>query len=303
VNDIGSVYQLRKLIRETEPDLVSTHSSKAGVVGRMAALWERTPNVHTAHGWAICQSGSLPRRTAYRCAEGAVQRFANGIICVCEADREYAVRSLKLPGDRIAVIHNGCRDPGPVPDPDHEKTGGSSPCRIAFVGRMAWPKQPDALLRFAAAVESPVLIEFFGGGPDLALFRDLAKDLQVEEKVAFHGHVADLPGRLRQCDVFALVSDWEGFPIATLEAMAAGLPVVVSDVGGAGEAVVPGKTGFLIPRGDEKVLFEKLSLLAADDTLRRGMGRAARELFLERFQVSRMTDAVLRFYEDTLRPA
>ena len=165
---------------------------------------------------------------------------------------------------------------------------------------MAWPKQPDALLRFAARVELPVSIEFFGGGPGLDGFVELAKELRVEEKVTFHGHVPDCAERLRHCDVFALISDWEGFPMATVEAMAAGLPVVVSDVGGAGEAVIDGETGFLIPRGNEEMLFEKLSLLAVDRELRRRMGRAARELFLERFRVGRMTEAVLRFYETSL---
>lgn len=294
ITDCKGFFAMRRLMRKINPDLVSTHSYKAGVLGRLAALSCGVKNIHTAHGFWPCHSGSLLRRIFSIFVETSLHRWGNGLICVNHADRKYAVNRLKLPAHKVSVIHNGCRD---ITDSLQQLEKSEGPCRIAFVGRMARPKQPEALIRYAAQTSKNCRIEIFGGGEELEQMQDYAREIGAEEKVVFHGFVNDVPRQLVDCDIFALISDWEGFPVATLEAMAAGLPVVVSDVGGAGEAVIEGENGFCIPRRNEEILFEKLDLLVSDPTLRKEMGAASYRLFQEKFHVDCMTEAMMEVYE------
>ncbi len=299
VQDLKAVKSIRKLIRELKPDLVSTHSSKAGIVGRFACVAERQCNVHTAHGWAICHSGPFLKKMVYRVLESCVQRFAHGVICVSEWDKLFATSKLRLKEATIKVVHNGCADPQ---DKGYEVALmlGIRPIRIAFVGRQAWPKQPESLLRYARYREGDVEIDFIGDGPDLEKTKLAAEGMGISELVEFHGHVEDVNAILARCQIFALVSDWEGFPLSTIEAMAMGLPTVVSNVGGAAEAVDNGVTGILVARGNEKALFEALDLLLNDFERRSSSAKHARRRYEREFGVDKMTSSALTFYESIL---
>ena len=114
------------------------------------------------------------------------------------------------------------------------------------------------------------------------------------------GRRMDVDRLLAEAQIFVLVSNWEGLPLVVLEAMRAGLPVVASDVGGVGEAVVDGETGFLVPRGDGSLLKDRLRRLLADPGLRVQMGLAARKRYEEHFTVERMTEAVWGVYRRVL---
>ena len=122
----------------------------------------------------------------------------------------------------------------------------------------------------------------------------------VADRVVFHGHVANIYPLLARADIFALVSDWEGFPMSTLEAMSMALPTVVSGVGGAGEAINDGDSGYIIPRGDEQALHEKLLSLVDEPQNRKTMGHNARQLFEENFRLETMVDTTLSYYEEVL---
>ena len=128
----------------------------------------------------------------------------------------------------------------------------------------------------------------------------MAQELGVNDRVVFHGHVDNIYPLLEQADIFALVSDWEGFPMSTLEAMSVGLPTVVSDVGGAGEAIENGVTGYAILRGDEVALHRRLAELVDDATMREEMGRKAREYFEQQFRLDSTVEQTLAFYGEVL---
>jgi len=289
--DTMALLSLRKLIADLQPDLVATHSTKAGLLGRLAAWSKGVADVHTVHGWSVSLSGSRLKRFFYSQLEGRTHRLADGIICVSDYDKQHAEK-LGLSSAKIRLIYNG-RPDAPTTVAPHPVGG---PIRIVSVGRLAWPKQPEQLLRFLVK-ESDVHLDIVGDGPHEEKTKTLAVELGVKNRVTFHGHVANIYPILDRGDIFALVSDWEGFPMSTLEAMSAGLPTVVSSVGGAPEAIEHGVTGYNIPRGDEESLHKYLSELVHDSEKRQAFGAAARQLFEEKFRLNTMVAETLEFYE------
>jgi glycosyltransferase involved in cell wall biosynthesis len=161
--------------------------------------------------------------------------------------------------------------------------------------------QKDHTAMFQALQRVPnVELELIGDGPEMQAARRLCHKCGLSDRVVFLGSRNDVAERLAHGHLFCLISKWEGFPRSTLEGMRAGLPTVVSNVGGAGEAVLEGKTGFVIPRGNVDVLAHKLTTLVNNAELRRRMGAAAREHFLANFTFDRMFDRTLQVYEDAL---
>jgi len=295
--DTLTLFQLRKIIKQVSPDLIATHSTKAGLLGRIAAWITGTADVHTVHGWSVSLSGHALKRFLYSQIEGKGHRLADGIICVSQHDQRHA-KELGLDPAKTRLIYNG-RPDAPTRALGNE-TDDPHPLRIVSVGRLAWPKQPDQLLRFL--VSNPeVCLDLVGDGPQEDKVKAQAIELGVSDRVIFHGHVGNIYPVLQQGDIFALVSDWEGFPMSTLEAMSAGLLTVVSDVGGAGEAIIDGVTGFTIPRGDEKTLHERLSILIDDKEKRASMGHEAQLLFSEKFRLETMVAQTLAYYSDILQ--
>jgi len=128
--------------------------------------------------------------------------------------------------------------------------------------------------------------------------RSLAEELGISDRVVFSGQRRDVAERLAAADIFVLASRWEGFPRSILEAMRAGLPVAASDVGGSGESVVDGKTGYLVPREDPEALRTRLGELMASPDLRLQLGKAGRERYEKNFTFDAMYGKTLTVYKE-----
>ncbi|MER3485301.1 MAG: glycosyltransferase family 1 protein, partial [Chloroflexota bacterium] len=259
LRDVMAVRELCAIIRRFRPQLVSAHSSKAGIVGRLAARLAGVPCVFTVHGWAFNPSEPWPKRWLYRAIERRMAPLTSQIICVSDDSRQRGIAAGIAP-HRLVTIHNG------IPDIDEElraQPGRSGPPRVITVARFAPPKDYRTILHALQWVPD-VLLDCIGDGPLLPEMRSLARELGVADRVRFLGRRDDVPRLLAGAHVFVLSSRSEGFPLATLEAMRAGLPVVVTEVGGAPEAVVPGITGYIVPPGDPEALRLRLRQLAAD---------------------------------------
>ncbi|HEX8618744.1 MAG TPA: glycosyltransferase family 4 protein, partial [Thermoanaerobaculia bacterium] len=243
--DFASFRFVRQVIRDFRPDVVATHSSKAGVIGRLAAKRERVPCTFTAHGWAFHEQVPLLARSIYRTVERAMAPFANRIICVSRYDHALAIRAGMAAG-RLVHIANGIAD---VPQSSRSLPGQRDPVRIVMVARFAVPKDHTTLLHAFRKLTGAEL-HLVGDGPLLDSAKQLAADLGVAGRTTFLGARNDVVQILADSDIFVLLSGREGMPISTLEAMRAGLPVVMSDVGGAGETIEDGESGFLVPRAD-----------------------------------------------------
>jgi len=302
--DLATLVWLSRWMRRERFALVHCHSTKAGLLGRVAARAAGIPAVlFTAHGWPFAGSWWPPVIRAFLAtAERTVARLTTTVICVSQHDREAALRAGIGPPERLVVIPNGIApEPWLVDAPTEEGgrgTGGT--CTAVMVGRFQEPKDPITLVNAWARVGPAHRLMLVGDGPMRPEIEALILKQGLEGRVAVLGARDDVPELLRTADVFILSSHWEGMPLAVIEAMMSGLPVVATDVGGVSEAVVHGETGFLVPPGNPDALALALDRLLTDPALRRRMGEAGRRRALERFTEERMLTGTAAVYERAL---
>ncbi|MGK7887248.1 MAG: glycosyltransferase family 4 protein [Crocosphaera sp.] len=295
LKDIKALKELIKVIEKFQPDLISTHSSKAGILGRLAAKITDKPCIFTAHGWAFTGGVPEPNRTIYKVLEKIVEPLADKIICVSENDRSLGMK-IGMSPDRLIKIHNGMPD---IYQNLIADTTISNTVKIVMIAR--FDKQKDHITLFKAFQDIPnAELELVGDGPYLEKMKELAINLGIIDKIKFLGYRSDIPQILAQAQIFTLISNWEGFPRTTVEAMRAELPVIVSDVGGASEAVIEGVTGYSIAQGGVDSLHQKLLTLVSDSNLRKKMGEQARKRYQDYFTFQKMFEQTLKVYEQVL---
>ncbi|HXG77147.1 MAG TPA: glycosyltransferase family 4 protein [Gaiellaceae bacterium] len=284
-HDMTAVAELARSLSHLRPELVQLNSSKAGVVGRLAAKLAGTPVVFTAHGWAFSTGARNTR--AYALVERAMAPLADAIVCVSAADRHLALKHRVGRASQLHVIHNGIHAPTSLPAP---RSWPDRP-RLACIARLSAQKDISLVLH---ALTRPGLgswsLSVFGDGPERAAVERQINDLHLADRVVLHGDVPDVRGRLSRFDAFVLPSNWEGLPFSILEAMAAGLPVVASNVGGVSEAVVHEETGLLVERGDVGGMAAALRRLHENGAWARKLGRAGHARVRARFGLDRMLD-------------
>lgn len=293
--DLRALAEIHSALKRVRPDLVSTHSSKAGILGRIAARLLGVPVVFTAHGWAF--TPGIPQREAavYRWIERLAAPLATRIITVSDFDRQLAVSHRVAPRDRIVTVHNG------MPDIPVELRGdpSRSPVRIIMIARFEPQKDHATLFRALAGLRNEAWeFDLIGEGPLMPEARALAGQLGLSERIRFWGQRMDVAERLSQAQVAVLITNWEGFPRSILEAMRAGLPVVSSAVGGIAESVLDGANGFVVPQGDVAALEQRLRLLLTDPGLRARMGRSGRQRYERHFTLDHTVEKTLAVYRE-----
>ncbi len=295
VEDPRAFLEVRAALRALRPSLVSTHSSKAGWIGRAAARSLGIPAVFTAHGWAFTEGVPAAQRGTYWLAERLAAPLSSRVITVSEHDRRLAIRLRVVPPHKVVTVHNGmpAAPSLPLAGPNGKAV------RMAMVARFQEQKDHRLLLNaLSGLLALPWELDLIGDGPLQAEVEAQARRLGIAERVRFLGLRRDVPELLAQSQLFVLATRWEGFPYTILEAMRAGLPVVATDVGGVPEAVVHEETGFLVPRGHVQALRQRLSETLASPELRLRFGAAGRERFEAEFTFERMVDKTAAVYRE-----
>lgn len=292
--DARAFWEIRKILKTVRPDILSCHSSKAGILGRLAARSLGIPVIFTAHGWAFTTGVPARQARLYRWIEKIAGRFSDRIIAVSDYDRALALHANIVPPDKIVTIHNG------MPDIMEPVSGvkNAAPVRLLMVARFGPQKDHETLVRALSGLRDLAWhLNLIGGGDDKAI-RTLVAQTGLADRVTFYGEQDSraVSDRMARSDIYLLISRWEGFPRSILEAMRAGLPVVASDVGGVKEAVHEGRTGNLVPPGDSNALRNALIPLITGDLLRSKTGRAGRTVFVEEFPFIRMAEETLAVY-------
>ena len=300
IRDAQATRDAYRLIRRLRPAIVHAHSSKAGLVARLAARLAGVPAIFTAHGWAFTEGAPQRRRMIAILSETLAASWSARIICVSRYDHDLALRYHVAPADRLVTIYNGIEDvsPGLLAAPTSSTTVG-----LVMVARLSPPKDAGCLIRAARGLAGDWQISFVGDGELLAAAAQLADGLGLGSRVLFLGPRRDVPQILAGSHVFVLASNYEGLPISIIEAMRAGLPIVASNVGGVPELVTNGDNGFLVPRGDASALAEALQRLIDDPALRQRMGQRSRQRYLAEFTLDRMIRETERVYEQVLAGA
>jgi glycosyltransferase involved in cell wall biosynthesis len=292
--DMLGLVELVRVIRRDRPAIVHAHSSKAGVLARLAAALCRTPViVFTAHGWAFKAEPGL-RARLYLWADRLVARFTTAVVCVSETERREGLAAGTCRPDRTVVIRNGIELERPRSRPQE-------PARplLVSVGRLKAPKDFQTLLE-ALSLLGGVAFDtvIVGDGPDRAALEATAAHLGVNDRVTFAGTRDDVEALLASSSCFVLSTTSEGLPISILEAMAAGLPVVASRVGGVPELVEDGVTGLTVPPRNPAALAEALRGLLADAGLRERLGAAGRLRAERAFSLAAFRRAHLDLYRE-----
>jgi glycosyltransferase involved in cell wall biosynthesis len=295
--DILAAWEIRSQLAKIKPDLVATHSSKAGWLGRLAGYSLGIPTVFTAHGWAFTEGAGKFKQIIYALAEKLAAPLAAKIITVSDYDRNLALRYQVGGVDKLVTIHNGVPD---VSEGLWAEPGLSAP-RLIMVARLQWPKDHGSLLKALSVLRDiDWEMELVGDGPLRPQMQQIVADLRLETRVRFLGERTDVQQLLAKAQVFVLTSNFEGFPLSTLEAMRAKLPVIATAVGGVGEAVRDGVNGFLVPRGDDKTLAARLRQLLSTPELRVRFGETGRKDFEADFTVMHMVKETLKVYNSVL---
>lgn len=300
VKDISCYLELRAFLKAHSPDIVHVHSSKAGIIGRLAARSLSLPVVFTVHGWAFTEGVSSKRRFLYRWIERIMSRFASMIITVSDYDRKLAIDNKVSDPERMITVHNG------MPESHEHAVLELHPplLKLIMVARFEKPKNQASVLRAVASLKPENWsLELVGDGPELQENKKLAEQLNIQDRVFFPGACTQIAHRLANADVFILASDWEGLPLTILEAMRAGLPVVASNVGGVSEAVINNVTGLLVERGDDAGLTKAIARLMASPETRVQMGAEARSKFESEFTFDLMLRKTLNVYHSVLDDA
>jgi glycosyltransferase involved in cell wall biosynthesis len=298
--DCAAIARLAGIARRRRVDLVHGHSSKASVLSALAARTAAVPSVYTPHAWAFQMRNAVLVRAALGGAEMAINRLHERIITVCGAEAAAAERWGVARREQLRVVHTGL--PASDGSPDRERARAQlavdpDEVVVAWLGRTGAAKRPEELAAVASRLPPQAHVLALGYG--LAEDRRLACDLSTAGVRVLEPGVR--PGvLLAAADLFVLTSDWEGFPLAVLEAMRAGLPVVAHAVGGVREQIENGISGHLVGRDDARGLAECTRALVADADKRRRMGEAAAERWRQRFTLERMLDGVERVYEEIL---
>jgi len=295
--DLRALREVHSALTVLRPDLVATHSSKAGILGRIAGRSLKVPVVFTVHGWAFTPGIPPARAAVYRRVERLVGPLAARIITVSEFDRQLALAARIASPERLITVHNGMPD---VP-PELRAEPGRSPARLIMVARFETQKDHPTLLRaLAGLTDHPWEIDLIGDGPLMREMQTLATSLGLAARVRFLGQRRDVGRLLAGAQASLLATNWEGFPLSILEAMRAGLPVVASEVGGIRESVRDGETGYLVPRGSVEQLRDRIGRLLADAALRARMGANGRARFTQEFTLDASVAATLAVYRDVL---
>ena len=300
IKDLKAIIAVSRRLKELKPDLISCHTAKAGMIGRIAGLSSRIPSLFTAHGWQFADGIPTAQAAAVLFIEKIVSKFCRRVITVSDYDYQLSLRKQAVNKKKLITIHNG------LPwlelphrwnsEPDTQDLQ-SKPCRLIMVARFQEQKDHDTLFRALAGLkELPWVLELVGDGPGMEKAKETVRHTGIEPRTTFSGQQPDVPCRLENSDIFLLITNWEGFPRSIIEAMRAGLPVIVSDVGGCRESVIDGKTGFLVPRGDDRTLRKRIEMLIKQPDLRRSMGIAGRVRYEAEFTFQKMYNETTKLY-------
>jgi glycosyltransferase involved in cell wall biosynthesis len=296
--DVLGLLELVRLFKRVRPDIVHLNSSKMGILGRLAAAISGVPiRVFTVHGWAFSWHTGVAA-VLYRWVERVMRRFTTCVIAVAHQQRAAGLRAAICSAVGTVVIPNGVEVGHLRPRPSPP----AGPVRLVSVGRLAPPKDFATLVRALALLRpGSVRASLVGEGDELAALEAEAALLELGATVEFLGERRDVSVLLAAADVFVLSTRSEAMPLSVLEAMAAGLPVVASAVGGIPEVVVAGETGLLVTPGDPRALADALDLLVAHPDLRHHLGRGGRARVEEHFGLADCRRAHVELFARELR--
>jgi len=294
--DFWTAVRLRFILWRIKPSVLHIHSTKAGLVGRLAvAMMRRRPKVIlTVHSFVFDERVGKWRRRLVPRIERRLLRYTDRIVAVSQALRDELVSEMGLRPEKIQVIYNGIEFTPYIGPKPHEGI------RIGTVARLAPQKGVDHFLRAAALVKKrfpEAEFKVIGDGPNRYWLDMIVREHGLEDCVEFMGFRRDALQVAAGWDVFVLASTRETFGLALAEAMSQGVPVVASDIGGIPEIVDGETTGLLAEVGNAEDFAENICRLLEDPELAGRIGKAGNEFVRASFTSEGMMEEIQGLYE------
>lgn len=268
-NPVKGIVSIKRIIEKERPDVIHSHVS--GISAYLAFAKRRVPTVYTHHSTPV-------RHPALH--KHFLRKRITRYIAISDAGKQ-ALLDIGIPSPKIAKIHNGI----PLEQFKSERRISEDVSTLLAVGRLQKPKNYPLMLRSFSKVVcrckekgiQPPVLKIVGEGELKGDLKNFCVELKIEDRVFFLGIRRDIPKLLSESDIFVMSSDWEGLSIALIEALASGIPIVATDVGGNGEIIEDGVSGFLTMKGDEDDFAEKVAKLIYDKELRCRFSKNASE--------------------------
>ncbi len=328
LNDWTAILELIRLFQKEQPDIIHLNSSKAGILGSIAArLYNLTAKSYklkakvmfTAHGWVFNPTNALPApiRWFYILLHKFAAVFQDKIICVSEYDYNLALSNGIAPKEKLITIHNGI-------DPDikflDRKTAKSKIIEkltidhiqltsdrpwVGSVGRLVKEKNYETLIAAAAEItkeqknkstEKQPYFFIIGEGYELKNLQLKTYNLKLQKRIFFVEPSGDDAKYLKAFDIFTMSSIKEGLPYILLEAMAAGLPIVVTETGGIPEIIKNHNNGLMVAQKNPKQLAQAISGLLANPSIAEELGKSAKTAAREHFNIKKMVEKTENAY-------
>lgn len=301
--DWRACLNLAKILRKEQIDVMHLHNFSAIAYGTLASLMACNPIIFSTEHNVI---GETMSRSSYSRSriKNALQIFHKKVICVSNAVKQSQMQFSLLLSNKYVTIYNGIE--ADIYNNAIEKNKFKEELGIrkknivvGIIASMFPQKAHEIFIKAAKRVLSSVPETRFliiGDGPRRTELEKLVSNMHLQKEIYFLGVRDDVPKLMKSIEILALSSNWEGFPITILEAMASGVPVVATDVGGNREAITNGITGFLVPKGDYIALAEKIIELATDKKKRMDIGAAGKKKLLEKFTSEIMVRRTEKLY-------
>ena len=294
---IKSNLQTIKIIRKIKPDLIHCNSTTGGIVGRICGALMRVPVIFTAHGWAFTEGVPKAKRNFYKFLERFLAHFTRKIICVSDYDRKLALKVMPEAKDKLYTIHNGISD---IDDKYRKKNFSEDKLKLVMISRFCAQKDPYTLIEAVRQLNQEgyyIELDLFGYGEELQKVLATIEEAQCQN-IKYRGEISDVSSILKDYDIYALISNWEGLPIGIIEALRAGLPILASDVGGNLECA--NDNGYFVNCGDSMDCKNKIKEFWIKRQNLPNLGALSRYIYATQFTAQNMMRETIKLYREVL---
>lgn len=297
IHDVKSVFQIRKLIKEYQPDIVYAHSSKAGAVGRLADIGLKNKCIYNPHGWAFNMRCSKRKRLLYTFIEKIAAHFCDKIVCISDAEKQSALDIKICQENKLQIIYNG------IDIDDYEKSihGKIKRCDIGIpedafvigmVGRICKQKAPDVFIQAAGMIKKELPNAYFilvGDGDMTNSVIKYAQENDLSDSLYITGWVDNPMDYIEIFDIACLLSRWEGFGLVIPEYMLSQKPIIACNVDAIPNIIVDGKSGILVEVDDYAEVYENVMRLYRNPKLRISLINSAYKKVVNDFNARRVS--------------
>lgn len=306
--DLKSIINILKYVRKNRPNLIHAHSTKAGVYARIVAFFYRIPVVYNSHGWAFTMNVSRKKIKLYVLIEKVLAKITDLIINISDSEQKHAIDYNIAKENRMRVVYNGvdlqryslddyrCSLLNKYEIPQDSFI-------VGMVGRLTPQKDPITFINIAGKISSVIPNAYFilvGDGELKQQVEDRARELNVRDKLLITGWTDEVEKYISTFDVALLTSKWEGFGLVLAEYMAAGKPIVASDVGGIPNVIINNINGLLNHPGDVDGFTKSILNIKNNSELKKLLLENGKKIVRKKFDVKRVVKEHEQIYSEIL---